>query len=104
MTKERYNELVDLLIKANYEYHVLDDAKTLTDAEYDNYLREIYDIEEKHKDWKRVDSPTEQIGGTILDKFGKITHKIPMMSLADVFNEDEIIAFENRWTFSFIKI
>ena len=96
MTKERYNELVDLLNKANYEYHVLDDAKLLTDQEYDNYLRELYEIEEQNPEWKREDSPTTKIGGTIIDKFDKVTHNIPMMSLADVFNEDEIIAFDKR--------
>lgn len=96
MTYERYNELVDLLNKANYEYHVLDNATTMTDQEYDSYLREIYDAEEKHPEWKREDSPSTKIGGVILDKFDKVTHNIPMMSLADVFNEDEIIAFDKR--------
>ena len=96
MTNERYNELVDLLNKANYEYHVLDNATTMTDEEYDNYLREVYDIEEKHPEWKREDSPTTKVGGVILDKFDKVSHNIPMMSLADVFNEDEIIAFDKR--------
>lgn len=96
MNKERYNELVELLNKANYEYHVMDNATTLTDQEYDNYLREVYEIEESHPEWKRDDSPTTKIGGVILDKFKKITHNIPMMSLADVFNEDEIIAFDKR--------
>ena len=96
MDIKRYNELVDLLNKANYEYHVLDDATTLTDEEYDNYLREVYEIEENHPEWKREDSPTTKIGGVILDKFDKVTHNIPMMSLADVFNEDEIILFDKR--------
>ena len=94
MTYEKYNELVDLLNKANYEYHVLDNATTLTDQQYDNYLKEIYDAERNHPEWKREDSPTTKIGGIILDKFEKVTHNIPMMSLADVFNEDEIIHFD----------
>ena len=94
MTQERYNELVDLLNKANYEYHILDNATTLTDEEYDNYLRSVYEVEDKHPEWKREDSPTTKVGGVILDKFDKITHKIPMMSLQDVFNEDEIIHFD----------
>ena len=94
MNQERYNELVELLNKANYEYHVMDNATTLTDEEYDNYLREVYEIEDKHPDWKRDDSPTTKVGGIILDKFEKITHNIPMMSLQDVFNEDEIIHFD----------
>lgn len=94
MTFEKYNELVDLLNKANYEYHVLDNATTLTDQQYDNYLKEIYEAESYHPEWKREDSPTTKIGGVILDKFEKVTHNIPMMSLADVFNEDEIIHFD----------
>ncbi|MDE6141350.1 MAG: NAD-dependent DNA ligase LigA, partial [Bacilli bacterium] len=93
---DRYNELVELITKANYEYHVLDNAETLTDEEYDNYLRELYKIEEEHPDWIRSDSPTHKIGGIILDKFEKVTHNIPMMSLADVFNEDEIREFDAR--------
>ena len=93
---DRYNELVELITKANYEYHVLDNAETLTDEEYDNYLRELYKIEEDHPDWIRSDSPTHKIGGVILDKFEKVTHNIPMMSLADVFNEDEIREFDAR--------
>ena len=93
---DRYNELVELITKANYEYHILDNPVTLTDAEYDNYLRELYKIEEEHPDWIREDSPTKKIGGVVLDKFIKVTHNIPMMSLADVFNEDEIREFDNR--------
>ena len=93
---DRYNELVELINKANYEYHVLDNPETLTDEEYDNYLRELYDIEETHPEYIREDSPTKKIGGVILDKFNKVTHKIPMMSLQDVFNEDEISLFDER--------
>ena len=94
--KERYNELVDLLNKANYEYHVLDNPTTLTDQEYDNYLRELYEYEEANPNDIREDSPTKKIGGIILDKFEKVIHNIPMMSLADVFNEDEIRSFDER--------
>lgn len=93
---DRYNELVELINKANYEYHVLDNPTTLTDEEYDNYLREIYKIEEENPDIVRQDSPTHKIGGVILDKFEKVTHNIPMMSLADVFNEDEIRDFDSK--------
>ena len=96
MLRELANEIVELLNKANYEYHVMDNATTLTDQEYDNYLREVYEIEEQHPEWKRDDSPTTKVGGVILDKFEKTTHNIPMMSLADVFNEDEIIQFDKR--------
>ena len=96
MTQERYNELVDLLIKANYEYHTLDNATTLTDQEYDNYLREIYEFEEQNPSLKRKDSPTTFVGGELNNDLGKVIHKIPMMSLQDVFNEDEIISFDKH--------
>ena len=56
----------------------------------------MYKIEEEHPDWIREDSPTKKIGGVVLEKFIKVTHNIPMMSLADVFNEDEISEFDNR--------
>ncbi len=92
---DRYNELVEIVNQANYEYHVLDNP-TITDQEYDNYLREIYEIEEKHPEYIRDDSPTKKVGGTILDKFVKVTHDIPMMSLSDVFNEEEINLFDSR--------
>lgn len=91
----RYNELVDIVNQANYDYHVLDNPK-ITDQEYDNYLREIYEIEEKHPEYIRDDTPTKKIGGVVLDKFSKITHDIPMMSLSNVFNEDEIKVFDSR--------
>lgn len=96
LNMDRYNELVELINKANYEYHVLDNPVTLTDEEYDNFLREIYKLEEENPDIIRDDSPTHKIGGIILDKFEKVTHKIPMMSLADVFNEDEIVLFDSK--------
>jgi len=92
---EKYNELVDIVNQANYDYHVMD-APKITDQEYDNYLREIYELEEKHPEWIRDDSPTKKVGGTVLDKFKKITHDIPMMSLSNVFNEEEIKNFDER--------
>ena len=92
---EKYNELVDIVNQANYDYHVMD-APKITDQEYDNYLREIYELEEKHPEWIRDDSPTKKVGGTVLDKFKKITHDIPMMSLSNVFNEEEIKNFVER--------
>ena len=96
--EERYNELVDLLNKANYEYHVLDNPTTLTDQEYDKYLRELINIEIKYPDLNRDDSPTKKIGGEVIDSFKKIKHDKPMLSLSNVFNEDEIREFDRRIT------
>lgn len=91
---DRIDELVNLLNEANYNYHVLDNP-TITDQEYDKYLRELITLEEKYG-YVRDDSPTLKVGGEVLDGFVKHTHKIPMMSLSNVFNEDEIREFDNR--------
>ncbi len=93
--KERVDELVNIINEANYNYHVLDNP-TITDQEYDSLFRELQIIEEKFPELVREDSPTHRVGGVVLDNFEKITHKIPMMSLGDVFNEDEIMAFDQR--------
>lgn len=93
--KDRIDELVTILNEANYNYHVLDNP-TITDQEYDKLFRELQILEEKYPELVRSDSPTHRVGGVVLDEFKKVTHKIPMMSLGDVFNEDEIRAFDAR--------
>ena len=93
--KERMNELIDIINEADYNYHTLDNP-TITDQEYDAYLRELIEIEEAHPEWIREDSPTQHAGGKIIDGFEKVAHKIPMMSLSDVFSESELIAFDER--------
>ena len=93
--KERMNELIDIINEADYNYHTLDNP-TITDQEYDSYLRELFEIEEAHPEWVREDSPTQHAGGKIIEGFEKVTHKIPMMSLSDVFSESELIAFDER--------
>ena len=93
--QERMNELIDIINEADYNYHTLDNP-TITDQEYDRYLRELFEIEEAHPDWIREDSPTQHAGGKIIEGFNKVTHKIPMMSLSDVFSESEVIAFDER--------
>lgn len=93
--KQRYDELIALIEKANYEYYTLDNP-TLTDREYDNMMSELLDIEEKYPELRRPDSPTQKVGGEIISEFKKVQHKIPMFSIADVFNESEIVAFDER--------
>lgn len=92
---ERYNELIDLINKASYEYYVLDNP-TITDQEYDDYYNELLAIEAKYPEIKRIDSPTNRVGGKVLDKFEKVTHNTPMLSFDDIFNEDEIVLFDER--------
>jgi DNA ligase (NAD+) len=93
--QERYEELIKIINEADYNYHTLD-KPTITDQEYDSYLRELYNIEEKYPELVRDDSPSKRAGGQVLSEFNKITHSIPMLSLSNVFNEEEIRAFDSR--------
>ena len=93
--EERYLELIKIINEADYNYHTLD-KPTITDQEYDSYLRELYNIEEAHPELVRSDSPSHRAGGAVLDEFKKITHAIPMLSLSNVFNEEEIRQFDER--------
>ena len=93
--KARIDELVEILNEANYNYHVLDQP-TISDQEFDKLLRELFILEEKYPEYTREDSPTHRVGGTVLEEFQKVTHAIPMMSLGNVFNEEEIRLFDQR--------
>lgn len=90
--KERYLELVKKIQDADYKYHTLDNPD-ISDREYDSLLRELYEIEEKYPDIKSIDSPSNRVGGKVLSKFKKVVHKVPMLSLANVYNEEEINNF-----------
>lgn len=92
---ERIDELTKLLNKANYEYYVLDNP-TITDQEYDSLIRELIILEEKYPEYKRKDSPTQRVGGEVIDSFKKVVHTTRMLSLSNVFNEEEIIKFDER--------
>lgn len=93
--KRRIEELVKLINQANIDYHTKDQP-TMTDFEYDQYLRELIKLEEDYPEYKQIDSPTEKIGGLVLDGFVKVTHQTPMMSLSNVFNEDELRSFDDK--------
>lgn len=93
--KRRVEELVKILNEANYQYYILDNP-TITDQEFDKYLRELTELELEYPELKRSDSPTVRVGGDVLDGFEKVTHKLPMLSIEDVFNIEEIRFFEER--------
>ena len=93
--KKRIDELVENLNKWNYEYQVLDNP-SVSDQEYDNCRHELEKLETLYPEYIRDDSPTQRVGGGILEEFKKVTHKIPLLSLSNVFNETEIRAFDER--------
>ncbi|WP_417328930.1 NAD-dependent DNA ligase LigA [Halomonas cupida] len=80
---------------ANHRYYVLDDP-LLTDAEYDQRLRRLQEIEQAHPELAVPDSPTQRVGAQPADGFPAVVHALPMLSLDNAFNEDELRAFVER--------
>ncbi len=93
MIEKRIAELTDIINKANKDYYV-NDNPTITDQEYDRYMEELQRLEEAHPELKKVDSPTQRVGSEVISEFKKVTHEIPMLSLGDIFNEEEIVDFD----------
>jgi len=93
--KERMAELIAIIEKANEDYHTKD-TPTLSDAAYDQFMAELVSLESKYPEFKVDHSPTSRIGGIVLDGFNKVTHQVPMMSLANVFSESELRSFDER--------
>lgn len=91
----RIEELRKRLNEANYNYYVLDNP-TITDQEFDSFLRELENLEMEFPEFDSPTSPTKKVGGEVIDRFKKVKHKIPMLSLPDVFDVTEIEDFHNR--------
>lgn len=79
----------------NYRYYVLDDP-IISDAAYDRLLRQLQELESQFPELILPDSPTQRVGSTPQTEFGTLTHRIPMLSLANAMNPEELIAFDQR--------
>ena len=79
----------------NRRYHVLDDPE-ISDAEYDALFRELVELEAAHPELASHDSPTQRVGAAPLGEFAEVRHRVPMLSLANAFEEDEVRAFDKR--------
>lgn len=93
--KKRIEELKELLVKYSYEYYHLDNP-SVSDQEFDALLHELIKLEDDNPEYKTSDSPTLRVGGAILDKFTKVTHDVPMMSLSNAFNEDDLRSYDEK--------
>nr|MBX2823278.1 NAD-dependent DNA ligase LigA [Gammaproteobacteria bacterium] len=91
----RAKELHQQLHEHNHRYHVLD-APLIADTEYDQLFRELVDLEEAWPALKSPDSPTLRVGGPPLDGFEQVTHALPMLSLANAFDQQELEDFDRR--------
>ncbi len=79
----------------DYRYHVLDDP-LISDAEYDRLMRRLGRLEEAYPDLVTPDSPSQRVGGRPVPAFGAVVHRVPMLSLANAFGEEELRAFDRR--------
>lgn len=94
-TRTKIDNLRSELNDHNYRYYVLDDP-VISDAEYDRLLRELQSLEDTHPELITDDSPTQRVGALPLEGFGNIEHRIPMQSLANAMDSDELLAFHDR--------
>ncbi len=92
--KKEIEKLVKDINEHNYRYYVLD-APVISDQEYDRMFRRLKELEEKHH-YVLPDSPTQRVGAPALDKFEKVKHTEPMLSLDNAFSHDEVREFDQR--------
>lgn len=92
---QQLEHLREQLRDHNYRYYVLDNP-SVPDAEYDRLFRQLQQLEQEHPDLITHDSPTQRVGDRPLDAFSQVTHRIPMLSLDNVFNDQELVAFDRR--------
>lgn len=88
-------ELREKLERCNYEYYVMDNP-TLSDFEYDAMMNRLIKLEEENPELKTEDSPTQRVGGQVLEGFDEVEHTVQMQSLADVFSKEELFEFDER--------
>ncbi|MGG3687933.1 NAD-dependent DNA ligase LigA [Caldifermentibacillus hisashii] len=93
--KKRVDELHKLLNQYGYEYYVLDNP-SVPDSEYDKRMQELIALETEFPQLKTPNSPTQRVGGEVLEGFQKVRHRIPMLSLANAFNEGDLRDFDRR--------
>ncbi|MFD3246105.1 NAD-dependent DNA ligase LigA [Rahnella aquatilis] len=93
--EEQINQLRTQLRHHEYQYHVLD-APEVPDAEYDRLMRELRELETTHPELVTADSPTQRVGAAPLSAFEQVRHRVPMLSLDNVFDEESYLAFYKR--------
>jgi len=93
--REELARLRELINYHNYRYHVLDDPE-ISDEEFDALFRRLLELEEAYPDLVTPDSPSRRVGGRPLESFGTVVHRVPMLSLANAFSEEDLRAFDRR--------
>ncbi len=93
--RERYRQLVEEIRRHNRLYYE-ESLPEISDQDYDELYRKLVELEEKHPDWVTPESPTQQVGGAPSEKFATVEHRVPMMSLANTYSEQEVREFHER--------
>ncbi|MBO8158757.1 NAD-dependent DNA ligase LigA [Thermosyntropha sp.] len=93
--KEYIEKLREEIRRHDHHYYVLDNP-LISDAEYDRLMKELKELEEKHPELITPDSPTQRVGGKPLEKFGTYQHRVPLLSLDNVFSLEELREFDRR--------
>src|SRR5689334_15294028 len=94
-TQRRLDDVRRTIDRYNYEYYVLDQPSA-TDAEYDALMRELRELEAAHPELVTPDSPTQRVGTAAQSAFGTVRHPVPLLSLSNVYGEEELRAWEAR--------
>jgi len=92
---EQMRQLIQLIAKHNHAYYVMDQP-SISDSEYDHLFHQLKALEQQHPECIQADTPTNKVGGQALSRFESVTHAVPMLSLGNVFNQEDLFAFARR--------
>ena len=92
---EQMRQLIQLIAKHNHAYYVMDQP-SISDSEYDHLFHQLKALEQQYPECIQADTPTNKVGGQALPKFESVTHAVPMLSLGNVFNQEDLFAFARR--------
>lgn len=93
--KAQMRQLIQILAQHNHAYYVMDQP-TIQDSEYDQLFHQLKALEEQYPDLVQPDTPTNKVGGESVAKFDKVVHQVPMLSLGNIFNFNELLSFDRR--------
>lgn len=93
--QERIKKLTEQLVRYNKNYYE-EDAPVISDREYDEMLKELKRLEDSYPALKMKNSPTEHVGGKVSGKFEKVNHRVPVISLDNSYDQNELLSFDNR--------
>jgi DNA ligase (NAD+) len=93
--KTRIEKLRSAINRHNYLYYI-QDSPEISDAEYDGLMRQLKELEEKYPQFLTPDSPTQRVGATPIEAFGVVNHPFPLLSLGNVFSDEELMTWYNR--------